>query len=91
MSQQAVPLDLVFQVLADPTRRSLLERLSRGVDRTYPASPVRVFSEGWFGGVVVGDVRRAAAPGRRGRRLPAACRVMQARPADLRQLAAPGR
>jgi DNA-binding transcriptional ArsR family regulator len=30
MLNQAVPLDRVFQALADPTRRSLVERLSLG-------------------------------------------------------------
>lgn len=30
MLNQSAPLDLVFQALADPTRRGMLERLSRG-------------------------------------------------------------
>ena len=30
MLQQADPLDRVFQALADPTRRSMMERLTRG-------------------------------------------------------------
>lgn len=30
MLNQAVPLDRVFQALADPTRRAMVERLSRG-------------------------------------------------------------
>ncbi|GAA3734584.1 ArsR/SmtB family transcription factor [Salinactinospora qingdaonensis] len=30
MLNQSDPLDLVFQALADPTRRSMVERLSRG-------------------------------------------------------------
>src|SRR3990167_2900873 len=30
MLQQATPLDLAFQALADPARRSMVERLSRG-------------------------------------------------------------
>jgi DNA-binding transcriptional ArsR family regulator len=30
MLNQAVPLDRVFQALADPTRRTMVERLSRG-------------------------------------------------------------
>lgn len=30
MLNQSVPLDLLFQALADPTRRGMVERLSRG-------------------------------------------------------------
>jgi DNA-binding transcriptional ArsR family regulator len=30
MLNQRVPLDLMFQALADPTRRAMVERLSRG-------------------------------------------------------------
>jgi len=30
LNQQAAPLDLVFQALADPSRRVMVERLSRG-------------------------------------------------------------
>ena len=30
MLQQATPLDLAFQALADPVRRAMVERLSRG-------------------------------------------------------------
>jgi DNA-binding transcriptional ArsR family regulator len=30
MLQHAAPLDLMFQALADPTRRGMVERLSRG-------------------------------------------------------------
>ena len=30
MLQQSAPLDLAFQALADPTRRAMVERLSRG-------------------------------------------------------------
>ena len=30
MLNQATPLDLLFQALADPTRRGMVERLSRG-------------------------------------------------------------
>src|ERR1700724_3450291 len=30
MLQQSAPLDLLFQALADPTRRVMVERLSRG-------------------------------------------------------------
>jgi DNA-binding transcriptional ArsR family regulator len=30
MLNQSVPLDLLFQALADPTRRAMVERLSRG-------------------------------------------------------------
>jgi DNA-binding transcriptional ArsR family regulator len=30
MFQQAAPLDLMFQALADPTRRAVIERLCRG-------------------------------------------------------------